>query len=65
MARNTKPTKESLKELCAAHTELDQIIKANRQKSGSPQSLTEILETQKTDFEKRITSQLKQWLGTK
>jgi len=65
MARNSKPTKESLKELCTAHTELDQIIKANKQKNESPQSLTEILETQKTVLEKRITAELKQWLGTK
>ena len=63
MVKRKTVSKEALKELCKAHTELSEILKVHLTKSDSSQILQEMYEHQVQEIETKITKNLKTWIG--
>ena len=61
--RKSSVTKDSLKEVCKAHTELTEAIKSHRSRNDSSPILQEMYELQLRELETKITKNLKSWIG--
>lgn len=62
-SRKKKPTKETLKELCTAHSQLVQTKDKHAQTSDVSQILMEMFDQKILELQHKITSDLKAWLG--
>ena len=63
MVKRKTVSKEALKDLCNAHTELSRILKDHITKSDYSQILQEMYERQLREIETKITQNLKTWIG--
>jgi len=61
MARKNRPTKESLRELCVAHTELIKIRETQAQRTDCSQKLIEIFDLKLSELEKQFMDEGKRW----
>lgn len=63
MVKRKAISKESLKELCKAHLELTKVLKGHLTNSDSSRILKVMYENQIREIEKKVTQDLKTWLG--
>jgi len=63
MVKRKAVSKESLKELCKAHSELAQVLKSHLTSSDNSRILKVMYENQIQEIEKKITEDLKTWVG--
>jgi hypothetical protein len=63
MVKRKNLTKEDLKELCLAHTQMTQALKDHLTKSDNSKILEEMYELQIREIETKITQNLKTWIG--
>lgn len=64
MPRNSnRPTRETLKEICTAHFELETVRNTQAQKKDASQSLIAIFDGQLSELQRNITVELQRWLS--